>query len=77
MVKVKTLDGKDDREYSNYIVSDLIDEWVHSERNRKILKRKLIDGLTFEQLAEEFKLSVRQVKTIVYRNSERVFIHMK
>ena len=48
-------------------VEYLIDEWVFSERNRKIVKRKLIDGLTFERVAEEFGLSVQQVKTIVYK----------
>ena len=43
-----------------------IDEWVFSERNRRLVKRKLIDGVTFEQIAEEFKLSVNQTKNIVY-----------
>lgn len=54
----------------------LIDEYVHRERDRHILKRRLIDGIIFEDLAEEFDLSVRQVKRIVYRESERVFKHL-
>ena len=53
----------------------LIDEWVFSERDRAILKRRLIDGIKYERLAEEFDLSVRQVKNIVYRNEKRVFRH--
>ena len=46
--------------------NNLIDEWIFSERNRNLAKRKLIDGITFEQLAEEFKLSVTRTKSIVY-----------
>lgn len=54
-------------EYTNSQIEALIDEYVHSERNRRILKRRLIDGICFEPLAEEFDLSVRQVKSIVDR----------
>lgn len=51
----------------------LIDEKVHHKRNREILKRRLIDGVCFEPLAEEFDMSVRQVKNIVYRFRALVF----
>lgn len=48
----------------------LIDEWVvginHAERNRKIMKRRYIDGITFEKLGEEFDLTDWQVKNICY-----------
>lgn len=54
-------------------IIDLIDEWILSERNRAILKRRLIDGVTYERLAEEFDLSVRQVKVIVYKSEDRIF----
>ena len=53
----------------------LIDEWIFSERDRKILKRYLLDHICFEPLAEEFDLSVRQVKNIVYRTEEILFKH--
>lgn len=63
-------------EYSNSEICEAIDEYIHSERDRAIMKRRLVDGLCFEPLAEEFSLSVRQVKTIVYRCSEQVFRHI-
>ena len=56
----------------------LIDEWIigrNAERNRAILKRRLLDGVTYEKLSEEFDLSVRQVKNIVYRCEDRLFSH--
>lgn len=54
----------------------LIDEWVFNERDREILKRRLLDGVCFEPLAREFDLSVQQVKAIVYKTSERLFKHI-
>lgn len=60
-------------------VERLIDEWIigpHAERNRALLKRRLIDGLTYEALADEFDLSVRQTKTIVYRCEDKIFRHL-
>ena len=55
----------------------LIDEWIHNERDRKILKRRLLDGIIYDKLAEEFDLSVRHVKQIVYKSEERIFKHVK
>lgn len=63
-------------EYTNSRISELIDEHIHSERDRAILKRRLIDGITFEMLAEEFSMSVRQIKAIVYKAQEILFAHL-
>lgn len=59
-------------------LENLIDEWIigrHAERDRAILKRRLIDGICFEPLAEEFDLSVPHIKRIVYKAQERLFLH--
>ena len=50
----------------------LIDEWIFSERDRAILKRKLLDGVTFEQLAEEQYMSVQHVKRVVYSGLTKI-----
>lgn len=65
------------RDYSRSELTEAIDEWILHERNRAILKRRLLDGICFEPLAEEFELSVRQVKTIVYKSQEVLFRHLK
>jgi hypothetical protein len=54
----------------------LIDEWIFSERNRAILKRRLLDGIGFEALAEEFDMSVRQIKNIVYMGADKLSKHI-
>ena len=64
------------QEYTNSRIRELIDEHIHSERDRKILKRRLVDGITFEPLAEEFEMSVRQIKNIVYKAQEKLFVHL-
>lgn len=61
-------------------IEHLIDEWIigkNSERDRAILKRRLLDGVCYEPLAEEFDLSVRQTKNIVYKSEMRLFKHIK
>lgn len=65
-----------DIDLSREEIESLIDMWIHKERDRKILKRRLLDGIIFEDLAEEFDLSVRQTKRIVYRSQEKLFKHI-
>lgn len=55
---------------------NLIDEYIFKERDRAILKRRLLDGVCFEPLAEEFDLSVQQTKTIVYKSTEKLIKHI-
>lgn len=57
-------------------IERLIDEWIFREKDRAILKRRLLDGITYEKLAEEFDMSVRQTKNIVYKAEQRLFSHI-
>lgn len=61
----------------NSEIIELINEYIHSERDRAIMKRRLVDGIHFDPLAEEFDLSTLQVKRIVYKQSENVLNHIK
>lgn len=57
-------------------ICGLVDAWIlgrNGERNRTILKLRLIDGLTFEALAERMDMSVSQTKRIVYGGIDRIF----
>jgi DNA-directed RNA polymerase sigma subunit (sigma70/sigma32) len=56
---------------------NLIDEWIFNERDRAILKRRLLDGLTFEQLAEEFNFSTQNIQRIVYKAQNKLFSKIK
>jgi hypothetical protein len=66
--------------FSKSQIEQLITEWIvgrNAERDREILRRRLFDGVTFERLSEEFDLSVRQTKNIVYKGEHRIFSHIK
>lgn len=64
------------KEYTNSQISALIDEHIHNERDRAILKRRLIDGVCYEPLAEEFDLSVQRTKAIVYKAQNKLFKYL-
>ncbi len=67
-----------DLDISRTELEHLIDEWIigrNAERNRKILKDRLIDGLTFESLADKYDISTQSAKAIVYKCQDRLFKH--
>ena len=60
-------------------IERLADQWItgrNAERDREIIKRRLIDGITYERLAEDFDLSDRQIKNIVYKRQEAIYKHV-
>lgn len=54
-------------------ISQRIDEWVHRERDRVICRRRWLDGICYEPLAEEMGMSVSQIKRIIYKNEKYIF----
>ena len=60
----------------NYEISEAIDKYVRGERARNILKRRLLDEICYEPLAEEFDISVSQVKRILIKAQEQLFKHL-
>ena len=61
---------------SNTELSQLIDDWTKGERNRRLLKRRLIDCITLERLSEEFDLTVDRVKQIIYKEQKNLEAHI-
>lgn len=56
-------------------VLDLIDAYIFNERNRQIVVRRLIDGVCYEDLADEYSLSVNQVKSVCYKAIDKISAH--
>lgn len=63
-------------EVSNSEIRTVIDEYIHKERDREIMKRRLCDGICYEPLAEEFDLSLTQIKDIIYKCQNIIFKHL-
>ena len=61
--------------YTNSQMAYLIDEYIHSARDREILKDRLINGLTFSELEDKHHLSERQIKRIV-KKADVVFLNI-
>jgi AraC-like DNA-binding protein len=64
------------KDYTNSQICALIDEHIHSARDRRILKRRLCDGIVYEALAEEFEMSDSQIKRIIYKLQDRLFRYL-
>ena len=65
--------------YSRTQILEAIEEWIvgrNALRNREILKKKLIDGISYMALAEEYDLSLKRVKTIVREGTKLIVEHM-
>lgn len=64
-------------EYSNSRVREIIGEYIHDEKHRRMMERRLIDNVTIERLAEEFEMSVSQTKRIIWKHSGTIFRHLE
>lgn len=55
----------------------LIDERIFSERDRYIMKRLLLDDVSYESISEEVGLSTRYTKTIASKSMKILLEHIK
>lgn len=56
----------------NSVIAHLISEKIHSERDRAILRRKFIDGVTYDELSEETGMSPRGLKYLIERHRKSI-----
>lgn len=68
---------------SQYTADDLtaiIDQRIilhrNAERNRDILKRHLIDGISFERLAGDYGMSVRGLQDAYYKSLDKLLKYL-
>ena len=64
-------------EYTNTEMFNLIDDYIHNARDRRIMKDRLINGSSIEYIAEKYDVSVSQLKRIINQNQEMLFSHLK
>lgn len=63
-------------DYTNSQIIALIDEHIHKDRDREILKDRLVNGMCYEPLAEKYDLSVQRVRDIVYKSQSKLFKYL-
>ena len=54
-----------------------IDEWIFDETHREMLKRNLLDGRTYEQIAEQFDCSRDKVARLIPKLQDKLFCKIK
>jgi DNA-directed RNA polymerase specialized sigma subunit len=55
---------------------NLIDRWVFDEKDRIILKRKFLDNVSLEKIAEEIDMSVVQTNRRFTKAKKQLFKHI-
>ena len=68
---------KDCREYLNSRAEEAINECIHDAKHRAILKSRLIDGETFNELSIHYGMSSKQIGRIVDRLEDIVFAYVE
>lgn len=56
-------------------IEALVDDWIigaNAERNRAIIKDRLIDGIPYEELGFRYNLATQSIKTIVAKGLQRM-----
>ena len=60
-------------EYTNSAIRLIIEEHIHSEKDRIILCRRLIDGWTYREIAEAVDMDESTCRRKVYKLQNKVF----
>ena len=63
-------------DFSNYRFTEAVAEFIHSKRDREMLLRFYVDDATYDELCEEYNLSLSQVKRIIIGKGMIAFKHM-
>lgn len=59
-------------QYTNSEIERRISEHIHSERDRRIMRLRLIDGITYERIAETVEMSPRYVRALVHKHLDNL-----
>lgn len=54
----------------------LIEQFIFSRRDRSLSYDRLIEGMTYEELASKYYMSVRHIKNLIHKNKDIIFSHV-
>ena len=57
-------------------LSEVIDEYIHSARNKDISRRKILDDEGYRVIALDYDLTIRQCKSIVRKTRRIIYEHL-
>ena len=59
-------------QYTNSEIERKISEQIHSDRDRRIMRMRLVDGYTAERIAEQTSMSTVQIYRIIKKCSKMI-----
>ena len=62
--------------FTNSRIDEVIEEYIHSARDREIMRRRLIDGETYQEIADSMMISARTVRAVTSKLRGRIFKHL-
>ena len=65
------IDGKSREEWLKLILN-----WIHNEKDRNMFIRWALDGISLEDVAEEFELSTNHCQERVEKAKKQLFKHV-
>ena len=63
-------------EYTNSKVEELIADYIHNSADRKMLRLRLIDGMTFEAIGFEMGMTTKTVRLRIHKGENIIFSHI-
>lgn len=63
-------------EYTNDKMEYVISQYIHSERDRNILRRWFIDGKLQKEISDEYGLTIRAIRKIIVKHEAVLFRHL-
>ena len=61
-------------QYTNSEIEQRISEHIHNAKYRDILRMRLVDGYTYERIAEIMQMSPRYIRSLVRKLTDRLKI---
>ena len=62
---------------TNSEIERRITENIHNRKYRDVMRMRLIDGMTYERIAEAVEMSPRYIRTLVHRLADSLQISSK
>ena len=62
-------------DYSNHRVREVVEEFIHSARDRALILDNMVDGLSYDELAGKYSMSYEGVKDVMKKGKTALDRH--
>lgn len=62
-------------DYSNIRVREVIEEYIHSSRDRALILDNLVDGIPYDELAGKYAIAYESVRDVMRKGKDALDRH--